>query len=115
SRYLSRLGRRGALDVRAGQDTADDSALFPVLREERMNLRLLQLGDSALPIGGYSHSWGLEAAIERGQVRDAASLERWVRFWLRFAVGPLEGVVLAHACRAAARGDFVGVRQANDL
>ena len=30
-----------------------------------MNLRLLQLGDSALPIGGYSHSWGLEAAIER--------------------------------------------------
>jgi urease accessory protein len=80
-----------------------------------MNLRLLQLGDSALPIGGYSQSWGLEAAIERGQVRDAASLERWVRFWLRFTVGPLEGVVLAHACRAAARGDFVGVRHANDL
>ena len=54
-----------------------------------MNLHLLQLGDSALPIGGYSHSWGLEAAIEQGLVRDAQSLEKWLYHWLRDAVGPL--------------------------
>ena len=40
-----------------------------------MILRLLQLGDSALPIGGYSHSWGLEAAIDRGLVADPPGLE----------------------------------------
>jgi urease accessory protein len=56
-----------------------------------MNLHLLQLGDSALPAGGYSHSWGLEAAIDQGRVRSAASLESWVRSWLRFAVAPFEG------------------------
>ena len=55
-----------------------------------MNLRLLQLGDSALPIGGYSHSWGLEAAVARGQVKDAFGLERWLRRWLVHAAGPLE-------------------------
>jgi urease accessory protein len=80
-----------------------------------MNLRLLQLGDSALPVGGYSHSWGLEAAVERGLVRDPASLERWTRGWLRDAVGPFEGVVVAAACRAAAEGDWPTVGRSNDL
>src|SRR5262245_34125372 len=80
-----------------------------------MNLRLLQLGDSALPVGGYSHSWGLEAAIDRGQVRDAAALESWTRSWLRHVVGPFEGVVVAAVCRAAGRDDWPAVLRANDL
>ena len=41
-----------------------------------MNLGLLRLADSALPIGGYTHSWGLEAAIARGPVHDPETLER---------------------------------------
>jgi urease accessory protein len=80
-----------------------------------VNLRLLQLGDSALPIGGYSHSWGLEAAVERGLVRDAADLERWVRHWLRDVVGPGEGVVVGAGCRAATAGDWATVARANAL
>ena len=65
-----------------------------------MNLRLLQIADSALPISGYTHSWGLEAAIARGLVHDAETLERWTRHWLRASLGPLEGVLVASACRA---------------
>jgi urease accessory protein len=80
-----------------------------------MNLRLLQLGDSALPIGGYSQSWGLEAAIDRGLVRDAFTLEQWLRFWLRYGVGPLEGVVVAAVCRAVAAADWVRILRANEL
>jgi urease accessory protein len=79
-----------------------------------LNLPLLQIGDSALPIGGYSHSWGLEAAIG-GLVRDAAGLEAWVRAWLRHALAPLEGVVVAAVCRSVQRSDWPAVRQANDL
>jgi urease accessory protein len=80
-----------------------------------MNLRLLQLGDSALPIGSYSHSWGLEAAVERGIVTNAADLERWVSDWLQYAIGPCEGVVVASACRAVAGEDWPAVLRANEL
>jgi urease accessory protein len=80
-----------------------------------MNLRLLQLGDSALPIGGYSQSWGLEAAIDRDEVHDAPTLERWVRCWLRLSVGPLDGVVVSAACRAAAEADWAAVVRVNEF
>jgi urease accessory protein len=77
-----------------------------------MNLRLFQLGDSALPIGGYSHSWGLEAAIERGLVLDASGLEHWTRAWLEHVVGSLEGTVVAAVSRC--QGGPTAF-QANDL
>ncbi len=70
-----------------------------------LNLHLLQITDSALPIGGYTHSWGLEAAIARGLVHDPESLERWTSRWLRLALGPLEGVLVAASCRAARQGN----------
>ena len=65
-----------------------------------MNLCLLQIADSALPISGYTHSWGLEGAIARGLVHDAETLEQWTSRWLRMSLGPLEGVLVASACRA---------------
>jgi urease accessory protein len=80
-----------------------------------MNLHLLQLGDSALPIGGYSHSWGLEAAIDGGLVRDASTLEAWVRSWLHQAVGPWEGVIVGAVCRGIQNQDWSLVERANDL
>jgi urease accessory protein len=80
-----------------------------------MELRLLQLADSALPIGGYSHSWGLEAAIDRGLVRDAEGLERWTRLWLGHVVAPFEGVVVAAVAGAVLRDDWSVVGQANEL
>jgi urease accessory protein len=80
-----------------------------------MNLRLLQIADSALPISGYTHSWGLEAAIAHGLVQDPESLERWTSRWLRTCLGPLEGVLVASACRAAGAGNPSDLHALNRL
>lgn len=80
-----------------------------------MNLGLLQLADSALPIGGYTHSWGLETAIARGTVHDPESLERWTVRWLRHSLGPFEGVLTSSACRATRAGDADALIRCNQM
>src|SRR5271156_4186217 len=80
-----------------------------------MNLCLLQIADSALPISGYTHSWGLEAAIARGLVNGPGSLERWTRRWLQTSLGPLGGLVVASGCRVASRGTVSGLFELNRL
>ena len=41
-------------------------------------LHLLQFASPALPIGGYSYSQGLEAALEAGLVHDAETSRTWI-------------------------------------
>lgn len=40
--------------------------------------RVLQLADSAFPTGGFSHSAGLEAAAQQGEVSDANALRTFI-------------------------------------
>jgi len=40
--------------------------------------RLLQLASPMLPVGAYSYSGGLEAAIESGTVRDPITSQQWI-------------------------------------
>lgn len=44
-----------------------------------MTLRLLQLADSAFPVGAYAFSDGLETLTARGEVRSAADLTAFLR------------------------------------
>ena len=39
---------------------------------------LLQINDALFPIGGYSHSYGLETYIQKGIVRDADTAEKYI-------------------------------------
>jgi len=52
--------------------------------------KLLQLASPALPVGAYSYSGGLEAAIDDGLVHDAGSAERWIGDVLEFSVARME-------------------------
>ena len=61
----------------------------------RPNLvRLLQLASPTLPVGAYSYSQGLEAAIDAGFVRDASSAEQWIGDVMEFSIVRLEAPVL---------------------
>lgn len=80
-----------------------------------MNLRLLQIADSGLPISGYTHSWGLEAAVARGLVHDPESLERFALQWLKGSLGPLEGVLVASSHRAQRDGRLDDLKRMNRM
>ena len=46
---------------------------------------LLQLASAGLPVGAFSHSLGMEAALEARALHDAASAERWIADYLALA------------------------------
>ncbi|TCS38426.1 urease accessory protein [Paucimonas lemoignei] len=57
-------------------------------------LHLLQLSSPSLPVGAYSYSQGLEAAIERGMVHNEASARAWIAATLLEVVARFEAPVL---------------------
>jgi urease accessory protein len=65
--------------------------------EEMALLRLLQLADSALPVGATAHSFGLESLIEDGLL-NAEGLESFLHGFLQE-----NGALEAAFCRAAHR------------
>jgi urease accessory protein len=67
--------------------------------------RLLQLSSQALPIGGYSHSQGLEAAIDQRVVTDEGSLLRWISDVLEFSMKSFEIPSMRSMAAAWARND----------
>lgn len=66
--------------------------------------RMLQFGDSVFPIGGFAFSGGLESAIQKRVVKDAATLLAFARTAIEQANrGDGIGLICAH--RAALCGD----------
>lgn len=70
----------------------------------RAFLALLQLCDTALPVGAFSFSHGLETYAQQGLIADAAMLQTWLEAMLRHTVhgGHLLPVALAYRATAAA-------------
>ncbi len=63
-------------------------------------LTLLQLSDSALPTGAFSHSFGMESYLESGHVRDESSLALWLRLFLEQSLTYTDGLLLRLAFEA---------------
>lgn len=77
--------------------------------------RLLQLASPTLPVGAYSYSQGLEAAVDAGLVRDTASAGRWIGDVLAYAVARLEAPVWWRLHAAWSADDPAQVERWNEI
>jgi urease accessory protein len=69
-------------------------------------MRLLQLSSSALPVGAYSYSEGLEYLVDSGKIDNSDRLQRWLTQELRYGSIRMEAAILVRAYQAIAAQDI---------
>lgn len=78
-------------------------------------LRLQSWFSPAFPVGGFSYSHGLEAALEAGRVADLDGLVEWLAGDLAEGTLRSEAVLFARAWREAAAGDWPALAETAEL
>lgn len=76
---------------------------------------LLQINDALFPIGGYSHSQGLETYIQKGIVHDQASAARYLQQKLCWSTAPAELLAVRLVHEYAATSDLCGILRIETL
>ncbi|CAD5370611.1 Urease accessory protein UreF [Rubrivivax sp. A210] len=77
-------------------------------------LQLMWLASPALPVGGFSYSEGLEAAVEAGLLPDEAAAGDWLLAQLQLGLARSELPALAALCQAWQAHDAAAVGELND-
>ncbi len=77
-------------------------------------LQLMWLASPALPVGGFSYSEGLEAAVEAGCVASEADATSWLRDQLHLSLARSDLAVCAKAFKAWQREDTAHITELND-
>ena len=77
-------------------------------------MRLLQLASSALPVGAYSYSEGLEYLVESGKIDNSDRLQHWLTKELRHGSIRMESAILVRAYEAIASQDIDTLWHWND-
>ncbi|WP_137917942.1 urease accessory protein UreF [Hydrogenophaga sp. 2FB] len=76
-------------------------------------LQILWLASPALPVGGFSYSEGLEAAVDAGLVHDEASAATWLIDQLHLGLARADLAVAAQAIPAWRRNDLARIAALN--
>ena len=77
-------------------------------------LQLMQLASPALPVGGFSYSEGLEAAVDSGRVRDEVQAAGWLLQQLALGLERSDLPLMAQALPAWQAADLARVQALND-
>ena len=76
-------------------------------------LQLIWLASPALPVGGFSYSEALEAAVESGRVRNEDQAAAWLSDQLALALARSDLAVVARAFEAWQCGDAGNIEALN--
>lgn len=76
---------------------------------------LLQINDSLFPIGGYSHSYGLETYVQKGLVHDTQTAESYIRPRLRYNFLYTDLLAVRFAYEAAQEGSIRRLEELEDI
>lgn len=76
-------------------------------------LQILWLASPALPVGGFSYSEGLEAAVDAGLVKDEASAATWLIDQLQLGLARSDLAVVAQAIPAWRHNDLARIHALN--
>lgn len=89
------------------------SASRPALLPTSARLQLMWLASPALPVGGFSYSEGLEAAVDAGHVSNEAEAAAWLTDQLHLSLARADLAVVAKAVAAWWCDDIETIRQLN--
>lgn len=76
---------------------------------------LLQANDALFPIGGYSHSYGLEAYIQKGLVHDEDSAEEFIHKRLEYNFLYNEFLAVRLGWEYAVSGDLTAISRLEEI
>ena len=76
---------------------------------------LLQVNDALFPIGGYSHSQGLETYIQQGSVCDEKTAAEYIHKKLRFALAYTDLLAVRLAWELADQSDADGLDELEEI
>jgi urease accessory protein len=77
--------------------------------------RLMAWLSPAYPVGAFSYSSGIEWAVETADIKDAATLKRWLSIVIGEGGGFCDAVFFVHAHRAVEVNDDTALREVAEL
>ncbi|ARJ50909.1 urease accessory protein UreF [Staphylococcus lutrae] len=78
-------------------------------------LKLFQFCDSQFPTGAFSHSFGLETYIQRGDIHDGASFQTWLKVFLTEQLTYTDGLAMRLVYDAIESGEKSSIENLDQL
>lgn len=85
------------------------------MTEQAKEYLLLQINDTLFPIGGYSHSYGLETYIQKGGVTSEQTAASYIRQMLHCSLCPNELLAIRMAWEEAGKENLAGIMELEEI